>query len=206
MKTLPSGAITILALAAGCLPAADLVPIAPGGTVRIVGSHGDLNIQGWDRPEVELVGIHTADVKMERRSNTEIEITTSLPPRSWKRLGRRKWPSNFEYQIHVPRDSRVLVQHGTGTVAIANVRGEVQAHVHMGDIVLLVPGNEPYAVDAKVKMGSIDSDLGSGAASGRRLILRVGIGGITIKSANPKATRALPAPLSRAGSASAPRS
>ena len=27
---------------------------APGGTIRIYGSHGDVNVEGWDRPEVEI--------------------------------------------------------------------------------------------------------------------------------------------------------
>jgi hypothetical protein len=32
----------------------DRVDFAPGGTIRIDGSYGVLNIEGWDKPEVEI--------------------------------------------------------------------------------------------------------------------------------------------------------
>src|SRR5579859_1673199 len=35
------------------------IDFAPGGTIRINGSYGDLNVEGWDRPEVEVAVIKT---------------------------------------------------------------------------------------------------------------------------------------------------
>ena len=32
----------------------DRADFAPGGTIHVSGSHGDLNIEGWDRPDVEI--------------------------------------------------------------------------------------------------------------------------------------------------------
>src|SRR5450432_3405043 len=35
------------------------VNLAPGGMIRIDGSYGDLNVEGWERPEVEVTVIKT---------------------------------------------------------------------------------------------------------------------------------------------------
>jgi hypothetical protein len=197
---------------------------APGGTIHIGGaqggSHGDLNIIGWEKPEVEVTVIKSSKrlytekesddvrkrldliaVKVERKSASDLTITTSLPHRSLHRPNRGLSDVLLEYQIHIPMDSRLVVRHGTGTAVMSNVTGDVDAHVSTGDIVLLVPSPDEYAIDAKSKFGGVESDFGGTSrhhhmvahqlgfappATKHKIYLRVGIGTINIKADRTK--------------------
>jgi Putative adhesin len=192
------------------------VDFAPGGTIRVDGSDGDLNIEAWDRPEVEVTinkstqRLYTAKeaddarkrldlvaLKLDRKSPTEVTISTTFPSRTLKRLFRGKFDYLLEYRIHVPRNSHLIVRHGTGTVVMTGVTGDVEASTHVGDIVLMIPGSDGYSVDARTKFGGIHSDFGGAAGrhhvtSGQlsfapaspqhRIVLRVGIGDINIQA------------------------
>jgi hypothetical protein len=196
---------------------------APGGTVRIEGSYGDLNVEGWDRPEVEVTVIKTLPygrkskqpdqgapdldrvrIVTEHKSPPELTIATALPSRH------RPWTPPFtrhttggviiQYEIHVPRDSRLAIHHGTGSVSVSGVAGDIDASVGRGDLLLWLPPAS-YSLDARTKFGIVSSDL-EGAAHNRRLIgesftqvnpppshrlhLRMGFGGITLKEILPE--------------------
>jgi hypothetical protein len=202
------------------------VDFAPGGTVRIDGSYGDLTVDGWDRPEVEVTVIKTlpygykakqqdqgtadldrVQIVTEHKSSPELTISTALPSRS-------AWIPPFthhstggvmiQYEIHVPRDSRLAIHHGTGTVTVINVAGDIEASVGRGDIMLWLPPG-PYALDARTKFGIVSSDV-EGAARNSHLIgekftradpppshqlhLRMGFGGITLKEVLPESQTA----------------
>jgi len=194
----------------------DLADFAPGGTIHVNSSHGDLNIEAWDRPEVELtvtkstVGLYAAKdadearkrldliaVHLERKSAAELTIATNFPARTLKRLCRGKSDIILRYQIHVPRDSQLIIRHDTGTVLVSGVAGDVEARSRTGDIVLVLPGSEGYSIDAKVQFGAIDSDFG-GASSRKRMVghrlafapsapkhklfLRMGVGSISVET------------------------
>ena len=214
------------------------VNFAPGGTIHIDGSYGDLNVDGWDRPEVEVTVIKTLPyghkakqpdqgasdldrvrIAIEHKFPTELTISTAVPARSKPFAGGhdfhpeslvlpRKNTSGvmLEYEIHVPRDSRLAVHHGTGSVSVSGVAGDIEARVGRGDILLWLPSGS-YSVDAKTKFGIVSSDL-EGAALNRYLIgerfnrltpppshqlhLRMGFGGITIKEILPESEPAAP--------------
>src|ERR1700678_2074826 len=78
----------------------DRVDFAAGGTIRFEGSVGELNIEGWDQPQVEIVltrldyvdgaakdrekgKLERIAVKAEKRSGSELVITTTLPHRNY---------------------------------------------------------------------------------------------------------------------------
>ncbi|HEY3840969.1 MAG TPA: hypothetical protein VGL72_30570 [Bryobacteraceae bacterium] len=197
----------------------DRIDFAPGGTIRVGvpkgSSHGDLNIIAWDKPEVEITVIKSTKrlytpqeldqarkhldligVKMDSKSPTELAITTSLPPRTLRRLNRGTSDLLLEYQIHVPKNVNLAVHHGTGTVLIAGVTGDIDARVSKGDIMVLVPSADGYSIDARSKLGGVESDFGgpsrthhfaahqlgfAPASLKHKLYLRVGIGSINIK-------------------------
>lgn len=199
------------------------VDFAPGGTIRINGSYGALNIAGWDRPEVDVTVIKSlpygykakqpdqaaADldrvrIVTEHKSAPELTISTELPSR------RHAWLPPFtrhttggvgvEYEIQVPRDSRLRIHHGTGSVSVNDVAGDIDASVGRGDILLWLPPAS-YSLDARTKFGIVSSDL-EGAAHNRHMIgesftrdnsppshrlhLRMGFGGITLKEILPE--------------------
>jgi len=199
------------------------VDFAPGGTIRINGSCGDLNVEGWDRPEVEVTVIKTLPyaskpkppeqstatldqvrIVTEHKSSSELTISTELPSRhpAWIPPFTRHTTHSVmaEYEIHVPRDSRLVIQHGTGFVSVNGVAGDIDASVARGDILLWLPPGS-YALDARTKFGIVSSDL-DGTAHNRYLIgesfthpdpspahrlhLRMGFGGITLKKLLPE--------------------
>jgi len=199
------------------------VDFAPGGTIRINGSYGDLTIEGWDRPEVEVTVIKTLPytskpqppeqstatldqvrIVTEHKTPPELTISTELPSRhpAWIPPFTRHTTHGVmtEYEIYVPRDSRLVIQHGTGIVSVNGVAGDIDAHVGRGDILLWLPAGS-YALDARTKFGIVSSDLGGAAHNkyligesftqpnpppAHRLHLRMGFGGITLKKILPE--------------------
>lgn len=154
------------------------VAFAPGGVIRVPHSFGNLNIEGWDRDEVEVT-VHRchsrdyepAQVEEAVRALERIHVTTAKGPeeelvvstvvprkRFW-----RFWGGNgdvkLEYLIHVPQNSRLIVHHGPGNVIIANVSGDVEATSASGDILLLLNDSGTYSIDARSKLGTVASDL-----------------------------------------------
>ena len=168
----------ILLLSLG-IASAQRLEFAPGGTVKVEKADGNLYVEAWDQPAVEIVG---ADVKTHRDGNA---LTVSTPS-----------SKHDEFTIRVPRDSKLEIHHGSGYVLVTGVAGDIEADAKRGDIVLMVPESQKYSVDAKVKLGNVMSDeigtthtrylIGENFLSttdpAHKLTLRMGIGGITIKA------------------------
>ena len=188
---------------------------APGGTIRLIETRGNVSVEGWDRPEVEIAvtrsmrGLDSKDkrdravkelqavqVKVEHRSPTEAVVTTRMPKRGFI----AGWPAaaiDLDYVVHVPRESHVTIRHRDGMVLLTDVAGEIDASARAGDIVAMLPNPGPYAIDARSKFGTVTSDFGDvrqrhlvgqsfAATSGtHRVRLRTGIGGISIQEIRP---------------------
>ena len=184
----------------------DQTDFAPGGLIRLTIPSSNLFVEGWDRPELEITTIKSSRharcldevrVDTDRPSATEFAISTTLPSRSFfARLFGFGCAATVEQHVHAPRDSRLVIQHGAGYVMVSGIRGEIEATSRSGDIVLMLPGPGPYSIDAKSKFGSVSSDFAGTAhrkkvigeqfasanpPSSRRIYLRIGFGGITIK-------------------------
>jgi hypothetical protein len=194
------------------------VSFAPGGVIRLNDSYGYLTVEGWDRPEVEITATKSTEtyfapnqreqamrllerlrIVPERCSDSELVISTIHPPPTGSLIDAvaalRKSGVTAEYQIHVPRASRLEIHHGGGYVFVAGVTGDIEATSRRGDIMLMLPGPGPYSIDAKSRFGYVSSDFGGDSLSqflvgqrfvgantpvSRRIHLRVGFGGITI--------------------------
>jgi hypothetical protein len=195
---------------------------APGGTIHINGSYGSLTVEGWDQPAVEITvtkslrfggptsqdqdqpHVESIRVVTNRTSPTELTISTVRASRHghWSPLLRSTTTNGvrLEYEIHVPRDSRLAIHHGTGLVSVSGVTGDIEASAGRGDIMLwLRPGS--YSIDAKTRLGVVASDLEGASVNqyltgqrftrvdpppSHRLYLRMGFGGITIKGIFPE--------------------
>ncbi|HTS28576.1 MAG TPA: hypothetical protein VMH81_22045 [Bryobacteraceae bacterium] len=174
-----------------CVPLAAKVPLEPvqivstskaelssGGTVRIIGSTGQLDVEGWDQPEVEVTVIKSTyrgtsskekqdgtrdlnrlNVSTDRKSPTEVLIRTSLPGRSITRPLRGMTSIDLEYHIKVPRDAHLVIRHGSGDVRLENLTAGIDADSHMGDMVVLLPESGHYAIDAKCRVCGVYSDF-----------------------------------------------
>jgi len=209
----------------GVVSHTEQVSFAAGGTIRFDHSFGDLYVEGWDRPEVEMTlikAVHDVEVAAiksgenqykppeetakrlegvrfttEHPSANELTIGTTIPSHSFflRPLG-SKGPVAVRCELRVPRDSRLIIHHGGGNILVGNVTGGVEATNRNGDIVLMLPGPGPYLIDARSKMGTVMCDFpgrahvrhfvgesfaGTDGNSPRRIFLRAGFGGITIK-------------------------
>jgi hypothetical protein len=194
---------------------------APGGVIRLNGSYGDLSIEGWEQPRVQMTvdkfmpfeyqeghperasqHMEAVGISSERRSPTELVISTKLPPRHG--VLRRRRPSaddvRVEYQLHVPRNSHLVIHHGVGMVTVSDVTGDIEATCSRGDIMVWLDGSGIYSVDARSRLGKVYSDFAGASLnqwlvgqkfvsphpSTQRLYLRVGFGGITLKPILPE--------------------
>lgn len=179
----------------------DAAPFASGGVIHIEGSTGDLNIEGWDQPSVVITATRLLWSNNADHAKRLLEAVTIEKPvvsgtdLTLKTVHQRKTGVQVSYRIRVPRDSRLVIHHGTGAVVVYDVSGDVEATTKIGDILLQLPGSQ-YSIDAKNKSGGeIYSDF-PGSMRYRRLllgeqlkteggmrhlVLRVGIGGITIQ-------------------------
>ena len=202
------------------------IDFAPGGTIRLDGSYGDFFVEGWDEPEMEMTvtksmryrydsaaspqaakRMASVEVVTDRPSPTELVITSKVPPRSGVNVILPPTPSDkkagvlLEYYLHVPRNSRLVIHHGTGQILIRDVTGEIDASCSMGEMSLWLPGGGAYAIDARSRVGTVLSEFGgskrshylfgqtfmSEASTGaQRIHLRVGYGNITIEPILPE--------------------
>jgi hypothetical protein len=197
-------------------PHTERMDFAPGGTIRIDESHGDVYVEGWDQPEVEVTVVksmpyeykrkhpeeaskHLDSVRVvtERKSATELTISTTHP-------GRKNTDAVIiEYEIHVPRDSKLMIHHATGSVFVIGVTSDLEVTCGRGDIQLMLSDSSAYSIDAATKLGTVISDFEgttklrryrvgeryatASAQSSPKMFLRMGFGGITIKAVPPEA-------------------
>lgn len=149
-----------------------------GGAVRLPRSFGELNIEGWNRPQVEITVVKTtkdfyppedkAAMAILDRVHVSAEIkdkdllvTTGNPHRTFP--PKFPWDEasiDLEYRIKVPMDAPLFVEHGLGEVHFYNITGDVHASVDNGGITLDLPSDSRYNVQARSDWGSVESDFG----------------------------------------------
>ena len=180
----------------------DHADFAAGGLIHIEGSTGELNIAGWDQPSVEVIATRYAfaeerneakatgklkriEVVKMAAANGELTITTH----------RKETGIHVDYQIMVPRGSRLDIHHHIGDVVITDVGGDVDATNGAGDILIQLRDPGHYTIDAKTRLGSIYSNIrdarhhgvigewlaGDAKTASHHVNLRVGAGGISIQ-------------------------
>ena len=154
--------------------------LAPGGTVRLKNSAGEVSIEGWDQPGVEITTVkstrneytaaerakatHDLDgVKIAaERANGEVVIATTYVRKrrlAFALLAGHATNIDLNYRIKVPRDAHLMVDHEIGDVHFDDVTGDIRATTHQGAITLRLPADSQYELDAKTKIGSITSDF-----------------------------------------------
>lgn len=154
------------------------VDLGPGGTIHIVGSEGELNIEAWDRPEVEVTvrryterGPAAKDreaaqktlegirVDAKKSGANEVTISTDVAGRNWLTRGTHGLTAmDIDYRIRAPRDAKLTIQHGAGDVVIDGIAGGIEARAKNGEISVFLPARTDYSIDAKAKYGTVYSD------------------------------------------------
>src|ERR1700674_3417133 len=123
-------------------------PLQPGGSFELQNVNGTIDVQGWDRNEVEIHAVKTAKQKesdLERvaidveAKPDAISITTRYPQNEGVEVA-------VEYTIHVPHGAHI--EHiGTvnGTLRIAGVETVEDLHTVNGNIEVLEAGGSVHA-------------------------------------------------------------
>ncbi len=123
-------------------------PLQPGGTFELQNVNGTVEVQGWDRNEVEVHAVKTAkqretdlervSIEVDARPNA-VSVTTRYPQNEGVEVA-------VEYTIHIPHDARV--EHiGTvnGTLRISGLENVEDLHTVNGDIEVFEAGGNIHA-------------------------------------------------------------
>jgi hypothetical protein len=165
----------------------DLFTIATPGSIRLENSFGELDIDGWDRPEVEVTVIraterfsspspHEAQHRLDsvqvtaKQAGNDVVISTAYPPRNafTHPLARRS-DIEISYRIKAPRASKLVIAHNNGGVNVSDISGDIHATVINGQITLTLAAAGQYAIDAKSTIGDVYSDF-EGRAQRRQIV------------------------------------
>ncbi|HZS72686.1 MAG TPA: hypothetical protein VFA13_12690 [Candidatus Acidoferrum sp.] len=151
-------------------------PLQPGGTFELQNVNGTVDVQGWDRNEVEVRAVKTAK---QRESDLErVSIDVQARPNAISVSTR--YPQNegvevaVEYTIHVPHGASVehlVTVNGTlrisdvdnieelrtvnGNIEVFEGGGAVRAHTTNGTIHIELPRRQTKAVVAETMNGSV---------------------------------------------------
>jgi len=202
--------LTVLILAAACTAfAADSsntqrIEFPAGGTLRLLNSTGELTIESWDQADIELTSIVSAKTPEQlarvriaaERKGDQLVVTTVLP---------RARGTHLEYRIKAPPSARLDIEHKTGEIHVIGMSGDMHVRGRMGQITVELPEEGHYGIDAKAKLGGIESDfagdqakkhrlghtlLYDGPSPSQKLYLRIGFGDVTIlKMRKPSPTQ-----------------
>jgi hypothetical protein len=156
------------------------VVLPSGGRLRFSNSIGELTVEGWDRPDVEITTIQstTAEYASQDREKASREldrvkvsvapqgadlvVTTDYPRRRRLSPARLLGPAggfDLEYYIKAPRNAGLTVDHATGEVHVYDMTADIRATVRNGLITLNLPQEGLYDIDAKSKIGEVVSEF-----------------------------------------------
>jgi hypothetical protein len=156
----------------------DRFSVSAAGTIRLENSFGEVDIDGWDRPEVEVEVLRSTEKFRDQKDKTEaqrrldrvqvtatqsgndVTISTAYPPLGAFRhpLSRRS-DIEIKYRIHAPRASKLMVNDNRGGVNVYDITGDIRATVINGQVTLTLAASGPYAIDARTKLGAVDSEF-----------------------------------------------
>jgi hypothetical protein len=146
-----------------------------GGLLRLKNSFGELTVEGWDRPDVEITTIKSTKteyaaqdrervsgelekvrVSVERQSEGLV-VTTDFPHHRGLPFASlwRATDLDLEYHIKVPVNANLAVDHGAGEVYVDNLVSDIHVTVRNGGITLLLPQEAAYNIDAKSDLGGV---------------------------------------------------
>jgi hypothetical protein len=181
------------------------VDFPSGGLLRLKNSAGEVSVEGWDRPDVEITTIKSIYTSRDRdkasrdldkvriaakRQGDELVITTDFPG-----LASHLGAASLEYYIKAPMSARLAANHGTGEVHVDSLTSDIHVTVLNGGITLRLPPEGQYDINARSDLGDVTSDFPGrkkrrpwllgyqymrGKPEAHKLYLRAGYGDITI--------------------------
>lgn len=136
-------------------------PLQPGGSFQLRNVNGTVEVQGWDRDEVEIRAVKTTRQKPSDLERVSIEVTAKADSVSVA----TRYPQDegvevaVDYTIHVPHAARVeRVSTVNGTLRISGVDEIRDLQTVNGNIEMYEGGG---TVHAKATNGNVHLELAS---------------------------------------------
>src|SRR6266496_578720 len=143
-------------------------PLQPGGTFELQNVNGTVEVQGWDRDEVEIHAVKTAKQRESDLDRVSIEVDARLDAISVA----TRYPQNegvevaVEYTVHVPHRARLehlATANGNVRLELTHLRDKdkngATAETTNGSLVLAVPSDMQADVEARCLNGNFFSEL-----------------------------------------------
>ncbi len=167
-------------------------PLNPGGRVSVSNVNGEIVVEGWDRNEVQLVGVKTADSK-ERLQDVEIRVNAKPDAISVEtRYDRQKQNNDWKTGSKLRVDYHLMVPRGAVLNEIETVNGDVRVSeftnlVHISAVNGKVVANKlKGTANLSAVNGEVSADFGSLDATSK----------ITLSTVNGKVNLAIPSDAS----------
>ena len=144
------------------------------GLLTIDTRMGDIHIEGWDEPRLEIEAEKVVRSKSEKTAKPLYEritvvlegqdkrvlLRTLYPPRRMWRPFRGESQLSVNYRIKMPFDANLVLKCVDGDVWIRGVEGKEQLLVNYGDVEIDIPSRDRLrSLRAHTWLGYVQSDL-----------------------------------------------
>ncbi len=180
------------------------------GLLTINARMGDIHIEGWDNPRLEVEAEKVVEAGSAEKAkplyervqvqlqgqDKKVLLHTIYPPRRLWRPFRGESKLSVNFHIRMPYDANLLLKCVDGDVRVQGLTGNQVIRVSYGDVEVNVP--DVYglgALDARSLLGYVQSDLHGGendsagfmrklsfrnSGGGQMIYIRVRMGGVYI--------------------------
>jgi len=180
------------------------------GTLTIDTRMGDLQVEGWDEPRLEIEAEKVVQAKDKEKAQAlygrvqvalegkdkQVTLRTLYPPRRLWRPFRGESKLSVNFRIHMPFDANLVLHCVDGDVRTSGLVSKQQIRVNYGDVEINVPTiYRLRSLDARSLLGYVQSDLHGedSAGFGRKIVfwnsdgdqdirVRVRMGGVYVYS------------------------
>ncbi|MGA9058873.1 MAG: hypothetical protein WB763_20460 [Terriglobia bacterium] len=144
------------------------------GLLTIDTRMGDIHVEGWDEPRLEIEAEKVVRSKSEKAAKSLYEritvvlqgqdkrvlLRTLYPPRRMWRPFRGESHLSVNYRIKMPFDANLVLKSVDGDVWIRGVEGKEQLLVNYGDVEIDIPSRDRLrSLHAHAWLGYVQSDL-----------------------------------------------
>ena len=144
------------------------------GLLTIDTRMGDIHVEGWDEPRLEIEAEKVVRAKSEEAAkplygritvvlegqDKRVLLRTLYPPRRLWRPFRGESQLTVNYRIRMPFDANLVLKSVDGDVWIRGVEGKEQLLVNYGDVEIDIPSRDRLrSLHAHAWLGYVQSDL-----------------------------------------------
>jgi hypothetical protein len=180
------------------------------GTLTIDARMGDVQVEGWDEPRLEIDAEKVVEARDEKHApplydqvqvvlsgeDRQVLLRTLYPARRLWRPFRGESKLSVNFRIHMPFDANLMMKCVDGDVRVSGLAGKQEISVNYGDVEMNVSSlYRLRSLDARSILGYVQSDLhGEDSAGwGRKIMfwnsqgdqdikIRVRMGGVYVYS------------------------